>query len=329
MKISRKHSISLEAPCKVNLSLSIGARRADGFHDIESIFAAVSLSDTLRFEVLDRGGVPACELRMDTSELPPGHGKTLAVLPPSKNLVLRAITLWREATGFDRAIKADVYKRIPPAAGLGGGSSDAAAALLAMYRLSNSDISMQKLLDLAALLGSDVPFFVRAAAGDCSAAFVEGRGERIEPVNAPFLNIVIVNPGIESGTAEAFALLDKAREGGTAGKTPQKRLSKADMLLSLQKNPADWPFVNDFLPVFLEASPENNVYSAILRGLGACGAVFCGLSGSGSSCFGVFPNAQSAKAAAAILAKDWPFVRQAHSVSYHALGSKPSGGGIR
>jgi 4-diphosphocytidyl-2-C-methyl-D-erythritol kinase len=294
-------------------------RRADGFHDIESIFAAFSLSDTLRFEVLDEGegGLGSCEVRMNTSELPPEHGKTLDVsaLPPEKNLVLRAIRLFKQATGFDRVIKTSVYKRIPPAAGLGGGSSDAAAALWAMYRLSNSDISMQKLLDLAALLGSDVPFFVRFAAGDCSAAFVDGRGERIEPVNAPFLNIVIVNPGIESITAEAFAMLDSARRRETADKTPQKRLSKMDMLDLLQKNPSDWTFVNDFLPVFLETPPKNDVYRAILHDLTANGAIFCGLSGSGSSCFGVFPDSQRAKTAASMLVKAWPFVRYAHSAT--------------
>jgi 4-diphosphocytidyl-2-C-methyl-D-erythritol kinase len=312
-------SIFLEAPCKVNLNLSIGARRADGFHDIESIFAAFSLSDTLRFEVLDEAEarLSSGEACMDTSELPPGHGKMLesSALPPEKNLVSQAIRLFKQATGFDRAIKTSVYKRIPPAAGLGGGSSDAAAALWAMYRLSNSDISMQKLLDLAALLGSDVPFFVRFAAGDCSAAFVEGRGERIEPVNPPLLNIVIVNPGMKSGTAEAFAMLDAARLRETSDKTPPKRLSRTDMLEFLQRNPADWPFVNDFLQVFLEMPPKNNVYRAILHDLDANGAIFSGLSGSGSSCFGVFPDSQSAKTAASILAKDWIFVRQAHSAA--------------
>ncbi|MDR2097857.1 MAG: hypothetical protein LBP37_04985, partial [Spirochaetaceae bacterium] len=132
-------------------------------------------------------------------------------------------------------------------------------------------------------------------------------------VKAPFLNIVIVNPGIESGTKEAFALLDKARLMDTAGKPSRKRLTKTELLAALQKNPGYWPFENDFLPVFLETPPLNNVYRAILHDLTANGALFCGLSGSGASCFGVFPDTPSAKTAAASLAKDWPFVREAHS----------------
>jgi 4-diphosphocytidyl-2-C-methyl-D-erythritol kinase len=328
MDIVNAGGIFLEAPCKVNLSLNIGERRRDGFHDIESIFAAFSLNDTLQFEALafnrleSRSAVD--EVSMDTGGLPPELGKTLSVscLPPGKNLVLQAIKLFKRKTGFDRSIRACVYKRIPPAAGLGGGSSDAAAALWAMYKLSGQAVSVQKLLELAALLGSDIPFFVSLYAGadncepqisPCSAAFVYGRGECMEPLSTPLLDIVIVNSGIESGTKQAFTLLDNARLEYTADKAPQKHLSKADLLSALQKKPADWPFCNDFLPVFLETPPQNKIYKAMLHDLTMNDALFCGLSGSGSSCFGVFADAATAKSAAASLAKDWPFVRQAHS----------------
>jgi 4-diphosphocytidyl-2-C-methyl-D-erythritol kinase len=170
---------------------------------------------------------------------------------------------------------------------------------------------------LGATLGGDIPFFVRLIAGSLgmngeapsySAAFVSGTGDCVESVVCPTLDAVIVNPGLESNTAKAYALLDRAPAAGAV----RRRLSKQDLLDALTKNPAEWPFYNDFLPVFLKKPPFNGYYTAILRDLARYGAVFSGLSGSGASCFGIFANADSAQAAAALLANKWPFVRYAH-----------------
>jgi 4-diphosphocytidyl-2-C-methyl-D-erythritol kinase len=304
--------------------LSIGERRPDAFHNVESIFAAFTLCDTLEFEVRGKAGVYDDEIRLSAEELPPVFRETLSPssLPPEKNLVYRAIKLFKRESGFDRAVNVRIDKRIPPAAGLGGGSSDAAAALLAMNRLSGELVEHQKLMRMAAELGSDVPFFVEIAAPRrldqrfCSAAFVSGRGECIELAASSTLDIVIVNPGIESGTKEAFALLDKfrtAKKGMTLKNTQPKSRSKADLLAALEKNPAEWPFTNDFLTVFLEASPQKNVYQAILRDLTHHKALFSGLSGSGASCFGIFSCSAAAKSAAAQLSTLWPFAKAAYN----------------
>jgi 4-diphosphocytidyl-2-C-methyl-D-erythritol kinase len=310
----------VEAPCKVNLFLGVGRKRADGFHDIESIFAAFSLCDTLKFEASYGGGRSDDEIVMDTAELPPVLSGAFGIirLPPEKNLVCRAIKLFKRKTGFDRFVRASVRKRIPPGGGLGGGSSDAAAALVAMNALGGGGLSVAALADWGAAIGGDVPFFVRVIAGasslnsgepSCSAAFVSGKGECVEPVVCPPLDAVIVNPGFESGTAEAFTLFDTAATGSDGGR---RKPTKQDLLAALTKNPAEWPFYNDFLPVFLKTMPYSECYAAILRDLAQSGAVFSGLSGSGASCFGIFTGPDRAQAAAARLAERWPFVRYAH-----------------
>ncbi|MDR2659388.1 MAG: 4-(cytidine 5'-diphospho)-2-C-methyl-D-erythritol kinase [Spirochaetaceae bacterium] len=340
--LNNRTSIKIDTPCKVNLSLSVGERREDGFHNVKSIFAAFTLCDTLKFETdFGADGYNDDEILLDASELPRVLSDTLDPyrLPPEKNIVYRSIKLFKHESGFDKAVKVHIYKRIPPAAGLGGGSSDAAASLLAMNRLYGlcgfsgklggdqkpPALEPQKLLRMAEQLGSDVPFFLELAGQrqpeNRFAAFVSGRGEHIEFAAAPYLNIVIVNPGIESGTKEAFALLDKARYGAygenEGGKTflSEKTLSKSDLLAALQKNPAEWPFNNDFLTVFLKTPPQNEIYNAILQDLTGQGALFCGLSGSGSSCFGIFSSFDLAKSAAGRLSGRWPLAKAAHSFS--------------
>jgi 4-diphosphocytidyl-2-C-methyl-D-erythritol kinase len=317
------NALTIYAPCKINLYLRVGERRADGFHDIESLFAALDLCDTLDFELDSGAGKAGDEVCVETRGLPQPFRKTLEAsrLPPEKNLVYRAIKLFKRETGFDRAVRVRVYKRIPPAAGLGGGSSDAAAALFAMKALSGYDVSEQRIMDIAAGLGSDVPFFAALAGeapagGDApprNAAFVRGRGELVEPAASPPLNIVVVNPGIESGTKEAFALLDsrrlRARTAVSRALAKQRPPSKKGLLDELKKNPGEWRFTNDFLPVFLETEPLSDVYRSVFRDIEGTGALFCGLSGSGASCFGVFPDSDSALTAAAGLAGRWPFAR--------------------
>jgi 4-diphosphocytidyl-2-C-methyl-D-erythritol kinase len=191
--------LTIAAPGKINLHLRVKGIRSDGYHELESIFLALNFGDTLRFTLLDEPG--AMDIRV------PAGG----VLPPGENTVFKAAALFRAETGFNRGLRVDAEKRIPLGGGMGGGSSDAASTLLALNCLSGAGLSAARLGEMAGKLGSDVPFFLTGGA-----AWVSGRGERIQPLPVPpGLRVALVNPGFSSGTAEAFRLLDAFRNGVT------------------------------------------------------------------------------------------------------------------
>ena len=205
--------LTIQAPAKVNLYLRIKERRPDGFHNLESIFAALAFGDTLHFELLDEEG--ALEIRME------GQFSGEDAIPPGKNLIFRAISLFRSKTGYSQGLRVRVDKRIPLGGGLGGGSSDAASSLIALnalYKTNGGFLDDDSMSEMAALLGSDAPFFL----GETGASYVSGRGERLWPLKAPEnLFLVLVNPGFPSETPEAFRLVDEFRE-----KTGKKSFSK-------------------------------------------------------------------------------------------------------
>jgi 4-diphosphocytidyl-2-C-methyl-D-erythritol kinase len=279
---------SIRAPCKINLHLSVGGKRPDGFHELESIFTALNYSDTLTFEIVSCNGgfVQTWEVPF---EAPPD-------IPPEQNLVSKALALFRKKTGFDANLGIHITKRIPTGAGLGGGSSDAASTLLALNALSGANLTSAELLEMAASLGSDVPFFINGGA-----AWVSGRGEGLEPLPSPKdLWVLLVKPPFPSATAGAYGLLDKARETrlNAPSISAEKKLSPGDLRDALAGPPEKWPFYNDFLPVL----SENREYSRLLEKLEISGAAFSGLSGSGSCCFGVFREEEIAlKARKALL----------------------------
>jgi 4-diphosphocytidyl-2-C-methyl-D-erythritol kinase len=302
----------IEAPCKINLHLRVKNRRSDGFHELESIFLALAWGDTLRFDLGGEAG--CCDLLTEDA----GYG-VWAPLPPEKNLVYRAVSLFRARTGFRAGIRAVLEKRIPLGAGLGGGSSDAASALLALDALAGTDLSGETLEEMARCLGSDVPFFLKGGA-----ALVSGRGERIRPLKVPEdLAVLLVYPGFPSATAEAFALLDEARkglpgEGPGGGDGVQETggglrapLPAEALMSALGKGPREWPYGNDFLPVFLRSAPREvgEAYRGVLRELADRGADFSGLSGAGSGCFGIFQDKGAAKEAVKILSRQWNYVQ--------------------
>jgi 4-diphosphocytidyl-2-C-methyl-D-erythritol kinase len=164
---------------------------------------------------------------------------------------------------------------------------------------------------MAGKLGSDTPFFLTGGA-----AWVSGRGELIRPLPPPAgLSVVLVNPGFPSGTAGAFRLLDRFREGAfpASGGPGPELLVKA-----LEGPPRDWPFFNDFLPVLSVGA--GRVYPEILARLKALGADFAGLSGAGSTCFGVFVNGGGAEKAVESLRRDWPFVQLTFPLARSAQG---------
>jgi 4-diphosphocytidyl-2-C-methyl-D-erythritol kinase len=296
-------SLSLDAPCKINLHLRVKERRPDGFHELESIFLALAFGDTLSVELGEAGKTEA--LLVEPGPEWKQGGFSGDVCGPD-NTVLKAAALFKAKTGFDRPLNMVLKKNVPLGAGLGGGSSDGAAALLALNRLAKQ-AGHPRLLDdaelwrTAAELGSDVPFFLDVLTGSAgNAAFVSGRGERIRPIEGPQnCAALLVNPGFPSSTPEAYRLLDARREEQGLGTFPQTEPSEQSLIEALKGPPSLWPYRNDFLELFLEKDDAPAAaYRAILERLRAAGAVFCGLTGSGSTCFGIFDEGGAAKRAA-------------------------------
>jgi 4-diphosphocytidyl-2-C-methyl-D-erythritol kinase len=284
-----QNALSIEAPCKINLHLGIKGLRRDGFHDLESVFLALAYGDALRFEILPGGG-GGVDLEIKNG-ITGAETTGLENLPPEENIVCRAAALFRKRTGFDRPLKIGLEKRIPPGAGLGGGSSDGAAVLLALNAVAGAALTAEDLGKLAEQLGSDVPFFLSPGA-----AFVSGRGERIRPIPAPEnFTVILVYPGFSSNTAEAYRLLDVRRAKAGAAEKPPAELSEAVLVEALGMPPSRWPYRNDFLEVFVAG--KEKFYSTMPQTLRALGADFAGLTGSGSACFGIFTGESIAEEA--------------------------------
>jgi 4-diphosphocytidyl-2-C-methyl-D-erythritol kinase len=178
--------VVVQAPAKLNLFFEILAKRGDGYHEIESLMVPIGLFDTLIARTREDGAI-----RVDCRWASAADGAMFGPLPPEQeNLATRAVELLRARSGTRQGISIELIKRIPSAAGFGGGSSDAAAALLAANRLWALGQSRQELAGLAAELGSDVPFFLARGPAIC-----RGRGERVEAVaGLGPLDFVVVRP---------------------------------------------------------------------------------------------------------------------------------------
>jgi 4-diphosphocytidyl-2-C-methyl-D-erythritol kinase len=182
-----------QAPAKVNLFLRVASRRPDGYHNLETVMARLSFCDSLVVEPSPDG-----ELRLRVRLAYPPQVRPDAIPEDAENLVLKAAKRLRQHTGCQGGARITLIKRIPPAAGLGGGSSDAAATLAVLNRAWNLNLSTADLHGLAAELGSDVPFFLANAAY----ALCTGRGEQVEPlVTSACLWLVLAKP--ESGLSTA------------------------------------------------------------------------------------------------------------------------------
>lgn len=179
------HSLlDVPAPAKLNLFLHVVGRRDDGYHLLQSVFVLIDWADTLHFECRSDGLLRRHDI-----------GPAL----PADDLALRAARLLQQRSGTALGADISVLKRVPWGAGMGGGSSDAATVLLALNRLWGLGWSRAQLLELAPLLGADVPFFV----GGCN-AFVEGIGERLTPLAVPPARYAVVKPPVSIPTAEIF-----------------------------------------------------------------------------------------------------------------------------
>jgi len=281
--------LTVFSPSKINLHLAVGNIRQDGFHNLESIFLAVDLADILHFSLC--GDIDSLEMTIQ------GFDSKAAELiaAPQNNIISRAISLFKEKTGFDRGVNTVLEKRIPIGGGLGGGSSNAAATLLALNKLAGLPCSRQALLEMAESLGSDVPFFVH----EIPAAWITGRGENIQPIEAPFISLVLVNPGFPSDTRTAFRLLDTYRDAHTEAQRHKDHGVLTSGFPSASSVPlrlCEIELGNDFLQVFPDK--EKAVYNRIISELQEQGAAYANLSGAGSTCFGVFYDKKTALKAA-------------------------------
>lgn len=193
-------SLVVYAPAKINLFLEILSKRSDGYHELVTLMVSVGIYDTLSFREEDSTRI---RLRaFDASSCrPTGLVSLSGVSAGRNNLVLRSAELLRSHVGVKRGVCVDLYKRIPVAAGLGGGSSDAAATLVALNRLWDLRLNVGELTELASQLGSDVGFFLSGA----SAAVCRGRGEIVEPLSLPDgLHFVIARPRSGLSTATVY-----------------------------------------------------------------------------------------------------------------------------
>lgn len=272
----------ISAPCKINLHLRVLEKRPDGFHDIESVFQLISLADELSVSIA--GGIGSCEVVSPRMNL------------PQDNTITAAVDRFRSLTGVNEGLRIEVAKNVPSGAGLGGGSSDAAAVLLALDRMFGTRISVADMNAMAASIGSDVPFFLAGGA-----AVVEGRGERIKPIRGrDDLFGVLIWPGVASPTGSAYGLVDRWH---SEGMDRDAQWIRVEDLERMYRNPvSDWTFRNSF------TSPVESVFPVIREArmaLRDCGAAYAEMSGSGSSVFGLFEDEKQAEKAQKTLSMRW------------------------
>lgn len=256
---------SWPAPAKLNLFLHVVGRRADGYHDLQTVYQLLDLADELEFTVRDDG-----QLRRvaGPQEVPPGD-----------DLAVRAARLLRERTGTALGADIAVRKRIPIQGGLGGGSSDAATALVALNALWRTGLDEDRLAALGAGLGADVPVFVRGRS-----AWAEGIGDRLTPLALPPQWFAIVRPAVAVATAEVFQAPELTRN------TPP--ITIRSYLRSGGRN--------DCEPVVVSRHPE---VRRALEWLGQRGVAR--LTGTGSCVFAAFGGRDEAAAALAGLPPEW------------------------
>jgi 4-diphosphocytidyl-2-C-methyl-D-erythritol kinase len=299
---AKNRSVRLPAFAKVNLRLHVLGKRPDGYHELRTIFQTLSLHDTLELSLATEPGIT---LELSDASLPAGP----------ENLVYRAIEALGCEIGFRGGIYARLKKRIPVARGLGGGSSDAAAALIGMLRLMRKQLPIDRLMEIAAELGADVPFFLFGGR-----ALAVNRGDEIYPLpDAPPRTIVVVSPrdiGVSTKDAYQWVSADLTRLA-----KPNRIWGFCALCWSRQGSVA-----NDFeSPVFGRHPRLGEIRAGLLER----GAVDAALAGSGSAVFGVFRNPAQARRAARAFPEDLVFVVETLSREKYrrALGWSAAGGG--
>jgi len=280
--------VRIPAFAKVNLRLEILGKRADGFHELRTIFQTISLCDELRLRTSARSGILLTTF----------GNEVLSAEPAQKNLVYRAVDALRRELKIRGGVEIELKKKIPAGRGLGGGSSDAAAALRGYLRLTKKKLPMERLVEIAASLGADVPFFLLGGR-----ALGVNKGDEIYPLaDIPKLHLLLVSPkDIHVPTPDAYRWL-KAKPLRLTKSAGNSKLWKFCALCwSAQGNGLS----NDFeRPVFRQHVRLDEIKRELLQR----GAAEASLAGSGSAVFGVFPSPAMARRAADGFPDDQTFV---------------------
>ena len=288
--------VSVACHAKLNLFLRVLAREEDGFHSLETLFCLLELADHLVAARREEHGVS-----IEVSGADVG--------PPAENLAVRGAQLVLEATGDRFGVHLELTKRIPARAGLGGGSSDGAAALLAVNRLAGDAVPRHELLQFAARLGSDVPFLLSGAA----LALGWGRGERLMRLPAlPAAPVLLLTPAVSVSTAEAYLWVDDARR--SIGRRGAVALEGGAL--------ASWGDIarmagNDFeSPVFARHPPVREAFEALV----ATRPTICRMTGSGSTLFAIYRSERDRDDAAMMLGRKHGTVMSTRTVATSAKG---------
>ncbi|MEN3334486.1 MAG: 4-diphosphocytidyl-2-C-methyl-D-erythritol kinase [Blastocatellia bacterium] len=286
-------TICIKSYAKINWTLDVLFKREDGYHELRTIYQTVSLHDTLRLTETSE----AIEIACDDDRVPLDES----------NLAHKAAARLRTAARVTAGARIDISKRIPVAAGLGGGSSNAAAALLGLARLWQVKLDERQLFDIAASLGSDVPLFLIGGT-----VLGVGRGEEVYPLEqAKCDHLLLVNAGFAVSTATAYARLSRL--------TRSEALRIMPFTLFAAKAIRELPLVaaNDLEETVIAAHPE---IAEVKRRLKSCGARHVLMSGSGGTVWAVFDNAETNKRAQAEMRAAGYWAVRAHAVSrqqYH------------
>jgi len=271
--------LGLPAPAKLNLFLHVTGRRADGYHELQSLIVPIALADTLDFELRDDGLITR-------------GGDVIGAV--ERDLCVRAATLLKNESGTAFGVDIAVEKRIPAGSGMGGGSSDAATTLLALNRLWRLDWRRDRLALLALRLGADVPYFLGAGA-----AFVEGIGERLTPVAWPTVWFAVIHPQVSVSTAEIFSAAELTRS--TKALTIADFSALRDNAVRSGAPASDGLFgANDLEPVVRRRYAQVEAAVAHLARFGPAR-----MTGSGSAVFAVVPSECAAQEAVRELPAGW------------------------
>ena len=255
------------APAKINLVLRVLRKRPDGYHDLASVMQQISIYDELHFTLRPEGIVLQC----------PGTD-----LPTNEdNLIYRAARSIFNYAGYKAGVEINLNKKIPSAAGLGGGSSDAATTLMALNDLCSLNVSQTELMKIGAKLGADVPFFIFG-----KSAFAAGIGDRLQPLpDLPKLYLVLINPPFPLATKMVYENLNLTLTKKKNNYSIPRFYALGDVVRELY---------NDLEAVSLTMHPELSDFKQLLVKEGALGAL---MSGSGPTLFGIYADEKSAKEA--------------------------------
>lgn len=272
--------VTIHAHAKINLTLDVGHRRSDGYHDIHSVMQTIALHDTL--EIRHTPHEPGVRLIVTGDEADGVPADASNIVHQAAVRLQKIAAARGTIAGNASGLHVTLTKRIPSQAGLGGGSSDAAAALWAIDGLLDLQLAHHRLAEIGAALGTDVPFFLTGGA-----ALAEGLGEKVTPLSALFppLWLVLVKPPVGMSTALAYAALDAV---------PDRKPGKATE--TWLRSPGEISLGNDFEPVVLAALPQAAAAHAAMlhwttQANGSFRPLLCG---SGSAVFGLVRSEEEA-----------------------------------